>query len=234
MTYSRRLPTTDPRLQRHVVHDPASKDFPVGLGTDTSTWRSRSLRIIDPRPNPNQEYGNCTTCSKCSQLNAVGNRVPGSVLNMDDALVMYEYETTIDPFGGYFKRGDPNSQDTGSNGLASCKTAQHFGIGGAYRWFFGGIDEIVTYLMTPDAIPVSVGTAWYQGMFNRDSRNRIEVTGPLAGGHQWDIYGYGAARDEVLGVCWWGDWRRFRIDRNQLGDLLADDGDAHIQERSSS
>lgn len=150
---------------------------------------------------------------------------------------MYEYETTIDPYPGYFKRGDPNSQDTGSNGLSSCKTAQHFGIGGPYTWFFGGIDEIVTYSMTEDAIPVSLGTWWYEGQFERKRYDAssglgwIEPTGPKAGGHQYIYRGYIEPLDALVIRCWWGGVRDMLIKRSHEGDLLADDGDAHVQER---
>lgn len=234
----RRLEQHDPRLGRHVVHDPRSKAFARGLTVDTSTWHDKAIRIYDPSPNPDQPVGNCTTCSKCSQLNAAGNRKKGVVLNMDDSLTMYEYETTIDPFPGYFKRDDPKSEDTGSNGVAACKTAQHFGRGGEYGWFFGGADEIVQHFMdlTRYPIPVSVGTRWDYRMFDQTGSYRglgfVQPGGGVAGGHQWTIRGYLEHPDALIGRCWWGDFKDFLIKREHLAELLADDGDAHTQVRA--
>lgn len=216
----------DSRLGRVVVHDPRSRAFPMAVTVDTSTWRTRTLRTYDPIPNPNQEIGCCTYCSKSTQLNTVGNRVKGVILNMSDALTGYSLATKLDPFTGFWP-----PDDTGSSGLAAAKAAQQLGQGGEYRWFFGGVDPIVSYLMTPDAVPVSVGTYWYYDMFDQDSRGRIEPTGQVAGGHQWTIRGYDVTHDEFIARCWWGYFRDFRIRREHVGDLLADDGDAHVQLR---
>lgn len=231
----------DPRLKRHVVHDPQSRAFAKGLAIHPATWRTRVIRLWDPRTNPNQPVGNCTTCAKAMQMNAAGNHVPGVVFNMDQALDWYELETLLDPFPGYFKRGDPASEDTGSNGLASCKVAQQVGVGGEYRWFFGGADEIAQYFSTdPDPIPVSNGTWWYQGMFNLQRKpgatyrglSWVEPTGNLAGGHQYITRGYVEPLDAFVDRCWWGPhFRDFLIKREHKAELLADDGDAHTQER---
>lgn len=224
------IPQRDRRLGRHKVHHPASRAFPRRVTVDTTKWRTHTIRVWDPRPNPDQPVGNCTTCAKCSQHNAQGNRVKGVILNMDNALDMYEYETTIDPFDGYFKRGDPASVDTGSNGLSSCKTAQHFGTGGRYEWHFGGADEVVQSINDGD-VP-SLGTIWTWGMFEQDPRGVIEPTGGMAGGHQWVAIGHNIDTDLITGLCWWGAWRRFLISREHTDILLrAHDGDSHIQER---
>jgi hypothetical protein len=222
--YKRILPPSDPRLKRHVVHDSRSLDFPAQVTVDKSTWRTKTLRTYDPRPNPNQVDGNCTAVAKCVQFNTAPNRKVGVTLDMPFAENLYVYETQIDPFPGQMP-----ADDTGSNGLASAKAAQHYKIGGTYRWLFGGADQVVQAIMDNEA--VSCGTAWYEEMFNLDPNGVIHPGGAVAGGHQWCARGYDKAKDQVIGRCWWGEFRDFRIARADLDALLSDDGDAHIQER---
>jgi hypothetical protein len=214
----------DQRLGRQVVHDERSRAFAHRVAPDGSIWRNRSIRVYDPSPNPNQCHGECTFVSKVIQFNSAGNRVSRRILGMDTVHKGYRIATSIDPWDGAWE-----PDDTGSSGLAASKAAQQLGLGGEYRWFFGYSEEIVTYLMQPDAIPVSVGTEWHENMFEQDRRGKVSLGGGIAGGHQWTIRGYDVDRDEVIGRCWWGDFRDFRLARADLDTLLHADGDAHIQ-----
>ena len=215
---------TDPRLGRQVVHDPRSRGFAMRVDVDESLWRTHFIRVYDPRPNPNQIIGNCTGVSKCVQFNAVGNRKTGHVLRMDDAVAIYSKATSLDPFPGTYP-----PDDTGSSGLGASKAAQAMGLGGEYRWLFGGADEVVQAVM--DGHTPSVGTWWYNSMFNPDRYGVVRPTGSKAGGHQWTVRGYDKGKDLIMGRCWWGTFRDFWIARTDLDDLLMDDGDAHIQFR---
>ena len=213
-------------LGRQKVHDDRSRGFAMPrLLVDRSLWRDKAIRIYDPIPNPNQSVGNCTMCAKAMQMNAVGNRRTGVVLKMPWAMRGYEWETANDEFPGQYK-----PDDTGSSGLASCRTAQHTGDGGEYRWIFGGADEVVQNVM--EGRVVSVGTWWYESMFDLDASKRITVSGAQVGGHQYPIRGYDKSSDRVLGRCWWGDFRDFWMKRTDLDNLLLDGGDAHWQARA--
>jgi hypothetical protein len=215
----------DHRLGRQKVHDPASRAFAMPrLAIDRSLWRDKAVRLYEPLPNPNQRVGCCTGVAKCSQFNAVGNRVAGVVLGMADAERVYSQNTRIDPWEGEWP-----PDDTGSSGLASAKTAQALGMGGEYRWIFGGADEVVQNVMQGKVI--SVGTWWYESMFSRQPSGLVRVMGDRAGGHQWAVRGYDKSRDLVLGRCWWGEFRDFWIMRTELDALLRDGGDAHWQTR---
>lgn len=221
-----RVEQKDPRLARIMVHDSRSLAFPVGLTVDRSTWHDKSIRIYDPVPNPNQVRGNCTTCAKAMQLNAVGNRKVGVVLDMPWAEEAYVWETNNDEFLG----GMP-TEDTGSSGLASCITAQHYGLGGDYTWYLGGADEVVQGIMAGHA--PSLGTWWYNDMFDPDVNNVIRPTGGQAGGHQYVAHGYLKAKDLVKIRCWWGvAYRDVYIPRTALDELLKDGGDGHWQVRT--
>lgn len=219
-----------PLLGRQKVHDERSRAFPLTTVVDRTTWRDKAIRLYDPLPNPNQRVGCCTGVAKASQFNAVGNRRTGVVLGMADAERIYSRNTQIDPWEGSWP-----PEDTGSSGLASAKTAIEFGLGGEYRWIFGGADEVVAHVM--DGHAISVGTWWYWHMFSGTAGSFaglpvIKPTGGLAGGHQYLIRGYDFGQDLVLGRCWWGDFRDFWIKRTDLDSLLRDGGDAHWQQRA--
>jgi hypothetical protein len=222
---------TDPRLGRQCVQDPASRGFPMTTTVDKSTWNSRILRVYDPTPNPNQAIGNCTGCAKAMEGNTVGNRIPGRVLTMADADKLYSWATRNDPWDGEWP-----PTDTGSSGLAASKAARFYGLGGAYEWgLAGGADIVVQSIV--DGRGVSLGTWWYQGMFegddhpNRPGEPVIEPTGPRAGGHQYWAHAFDEYRDLIGIRCWWGaGFRDAWIKRAHEAELLADDGDAHRQD----
>lgn len=213
-----------PLLGRNKVHDERSRAWAATVPVDKSTWRSKAIRLYEPSPNPNQEVGCCTGVAKCSQLNAIGNRVTGRVLGMGHALSIYHRNTQIDPWEGEYP-----PDDTGSSGLASAKTAKEMGLGTDYYWLFGGADEVVQNVMQGRVI--SVGTWWYWNMFDKTASGLLGTDdGGMAGGHQYVIRGYYEPKDWVLGRCWWGpEFRDFYMPRLQLDRLLRDGGDAHFQ-----
>lgn len=213
-----------PYLGRQRVHDSRSKAFVAGMVLDRSKWATKTIQIYDPKTNPNQCHGECTGVAKCIQMNAMGNRVSGVVLNMEDAHTFYHWATTFDPFDGTWPPAD-----TGSSGLASAKAAQKVGIGGEYRHVFNGADGVVQCIQ--EGKVVSCGTWWYEGMVNPDAKHTIAPTGDQVGGHQYAARGYNAQFDLVLIRCWWGSFRDVYIKREDLNRLLLDGGDAHVQDR---
>lgn len=220
-------------LGRNVEHDDRSRTFALtGPATviNPALWTDKRIRIYDPIPNPKQVIGNCTMCAKAMQCNAAGNRVVGRVLGMKWATNKYVWETANDEFPGAYKL-DGTGQDTGSSGLASCKTAQHFSVGGTYRFLFGGADEVVQKIQNGRV--VNVGTNWYESMFTNPYSvgKRVTIAGGIVGGHEYTLHGYWKARDWVLGRCWWGSYKDFWISRADLNRLLHEEGDAHTQRR---
>lgn len=213
-----------PVLGRQMVHDPRSRSFPTGVTVDRSTWKNKKIRIYDPLVNPNQCHGECTGCAKSMEFNAVGNRVQGQVLSMDDAHQIYSLASLLDPFTGAWP-----PDDTGSSGIAAAQAAQKRGLGGEYRHVFGGADEIVQLIQSNRV--VNVGTWWYYDMLRPNEFNIIEPTGNMVGGHQYVAHGYEKKRDLVLLRCWWGAFRDVWIKREHLNDLVMNEGDAHLQDR---
>lgn len=228
MTHLERIPTSDPRLGRHIRHDPRSRGYAY-----TATVEPRhdvQLRLYQPHPLPNQTIGCCTGVDAAVKANIAGNRVKGVVLGMDGAVEIYSLATHLDPWPETYP-----PDDTGSTGLAAAKASRQLGLITRYEWIFTGAAGI--YAALASGRPVGVGTAWYQDMFQPDPTGIIHVSGPLAGGHQWTITGYRKRLDAFTGQCWWGAWGlhgsgRFYIRRADLEQLLDDQGDAHITYRT--
>lgn len=218
-----------PVLGRNVVHDPQSRSFARKLEVDPTAWRNKRVALYEPIPNPDQgTIGCCTGCAKASQFNAIRNRVKGRVLRIDDALKIYSKATELDPWAGSYP-----PIDTGSSGLASAQAAKILGYGLEYYWHFGGVDEVIHDIVV-NGKAVSIGSWWYWDMFSPDKDNRITPTGGKAGGHQYIARGYDKKRDWVMIRCWWGPgYRDVWIARQDLNDLLMDDGDAHWQRAQS-
>jgi hypothetical protein len=224
-----RIDQRDPRLGRHVVHDPRSRAYAVNAPPLDSVLRSFRHRVFSPNPLPRQTIGCCTGVDQCVRADAHGNRIRGVILGLDDAVRIYTRATQLDGFPGEYP-----ADDTGSSGLAAAKAAQEAGIIDRYEWIFGGVGQVLAALRDR---PVGVGTRWHEDMFNPDPRTfLVTPTGPIVGGHQWSIIGYSKRFEAFEGLCWWGDdfgsHGLFRIRKAHLAELLADDGDAHVTYRA--
>jgi hypothetical protein len=233
------IPQQDPRLGRHIVHDPRSRSFQYTTAhtTDLPKHDVRH-RIFGPKITPTQQFGCCTGVDQAVKCDAAGNRRPGVVLGMDDAVKVYSLATQLDDTQD--KQFPPD--DTGTSGLAACKASQQLGLIDRYEWLFSGARQVLAAVVggggTPGR-PVGVGTYWLDDMFTPDPESLlVKPTGPVAGGHQWTVTGWSAHHQALEGLCWWGpdfgDHGRFRITLDDLDALLEDDGDAHVTYRNLS
>jgi hypothetical protein len=218
----------DPRLGRHVVHDPRSRRFAYPVAAEPRPTRRFRHRIYGPQPVPAQRIGCSTGVDQCVKANAVGNRIKGQVLGLGDAVAIYARATQLDPWPEEYP-----PTDTGSSALAACKAAAERGLIERYEWLFGGVDRVLTALI---AHPIGVGTWWYREMFQVEPDTLlVHPTGTRVGGHQWTLVGWDPRLDAFEGLCWWGPTfgrnGLFRIRRADLAALLADDGDAHVAYR---
>ena len=225
----------DPRLGRHVVHDPRSRNFAyVQVATPEKPAKRIRRRVYGPRRTPNQPIGCCTGVDQAVKCDAAENRIHRVVLGMDDAIHVYSIATGLDGDGEQYP-----PTDTGSSALYACKAAQQLGWIDRYEWIFGGARGVLAAVAGTPGKPgrcVGVGTWWYADMFNPDPKTLlVKPTGPKVGGHQWTITGWEPRYDALEGLCWWGpDFGqngRFRISLETLDMLLADDGDAHVPYR---
>lgn len=231
-------PQQDPRLGRHVVHDPRSRGFayPVAAAPEKPTKAIRH-HIYGPNKTPTQTIRCCTGVDQAVKCDAAENRLKGVILGMADAVRVYSLATTLDDDGQQYP---PN--DTGSSGLYACKASKQLGLINRYDWLFAGSQQVLATLAGGQGQPgrcVGVGTWWYDDMFTADPESLlVKPTGPKVGGHQWTITGWDPHYNAFEALCWWGpDFGKngqFRISFDDLEDLLADDGDAHVTYRSKA
>lgn len=213
----------DPRLGRHVLHDPRSRRFPVRVDKVpiTSIQHVRYVPVFD--------QGSLGSCTGNAAIGCMGTGVfYGSISvartyypeNEQGAVACYSDATRIDHYAGEYP-----PDDTGSDGLSVAKAVKAMGEIAGYEHAFS-LDQGLQGLMSR---PQIVGVNWYEGMFDTDPEGIVHPTGSLAGGHEFVWDGYDAAR----GLCWftnswsvaWGKAGRFAIPAEEFGKLLAQDGD---------
>lgn len=225
----------DPRLGRHVVHDRRSRNYAYPmLAIPDKPKKARRHKVYSPRPLPRQMIGCCTGVDQAVKCDAAENRIKGVVLGLADAVQAYALATTLDDDGQQYP-----PDDGGSSALYACKAARQLAWIDRYEWIFSRAQGVLAAVVGAPGKPgrcVGVGTWWYSDMFHPDPKTLlVNVTGPKVGGHQWTVTGWEPRYDAFEGLCWWGPGfgqnGRFRIRYQDLDNLLADDGDAHVTYR---
>lgn len=148
-----------------------------------------------------------------------------------DAIRFYSRATEVDNFAGYYKVGDPNSEDTGSDGLSVCKALKEFGEITSYTHAFSLAQALGALVLGP----ILIGIPFYDGMFRLNSGGFMVPSGSIAGGHEMCLVGINATGNYVTGINSWGPgWGlkgRFKMAFEHLGRLLSEDGDATVPVR---
>lgn len=123
----------------------------------------------------------------------------------------------------------PGRDYEGSSGLGMLRYLKALGLIREYRACFGLQDMLLTLSHLG---PILLGVWWKQDMFEPDDRGLIRPTGSNAGGHEVELFGNDVSNEEVIGMnSWgedWGDRGRFRMKWEDLGNLVAEDGDAYV------
>ena len=191
--------------------------------------------ILHPRPKPTPsadgplwddpvllDQGDYGTC--------VGNAWAGFLAcppiedpNVDETLARaIYYEATC--IGGFC---DASGQD-GSSTRDGVKAVKARGRVGAYAFASttAGIDEWLH-----NHGPVIVGTDWYNGSFDIDSQGFINLTGGVAGGHEYILLQDLASQNAYLAQNSWDGWGidnsgRFKIRKADMATLQSNGGDA--------
>jgi hypothetical protein len=215
---------TDPRLGRHVAHDPRSRRYPVRTSVPiTSVHHERRIPIFD--------QGRVRSCTGQAAVGCMGtglfydsidtaHTMPRYAPTEEGAVACYSRATQVDDYAGTYP-----PDDTGSDGLSVAKTLVEAHEISGYEHAFT-FEQGLQALMSR---PVIVGVNWYDGMFRTDADGYVRPTGSLAGGHEfvWDSYDVGA---QVCGFTnsWgtsWGASGRFFMHADDWEFLLDQDGD---------
>jgi hypothetical protein len=173
------IPSTDPRLKRHIYHDERSKLHRF------STARIAELKnVVHERHGPIIDQGNVGCSTGCAGIGALEcdplfKTLPTTEtsiypLNLDGALLLYSDAQEIDKDGKY----PPN--DNGSCGLSIAKALCAKGVVHSYQHIYTA-DEAYCAIQE---YPIIIGMYWYNDMYHPALDGQIQPTGGIAGGHE--------------------------------------------------
>ena len=231
--HTHRFEPADPRLGRHVEHDPRSLDYAHGV------LPKSALRSVDwARRAPIFDQGQIGSCTGNAAAGLVGTdcaartgltsvQIDQDVLPVDESLAvqLYELATRLDGIKGVYP-----PDDTGSSGVAAAKALKKLGLAASYTHAFS-IDALKSALQSG---PVMVGTVWVQSMFEVDPDGFIIVdrSSSVAGGHEYVISAYDADRLAFRVDNSWGEQWGLRgkawITQANLDWLLSQQGDVTV------
>jgi hypothetical protein len=223
-------------LGRTVEHDPRNKDhpFPVRrLAKPVNRNWTCGAPILDQG-----EIGSCEgntaaewlNCSKNLQLRRQfwvkqNKQFASTYLYEPWAVKFYSKATALDndDIPGVYP-----PEDTGTSAVGIAKSMQSFGAISSYQWTFGW-DH---FLAAIDQGPVMLGTNWYSGMFDPDSRGYVNISGSVDGGHAYLARSIDFQNQRVR--CrnhWTSDWGlagEFWLKFPTLQRLLVEEGDVLV------
>ena len=219
------IPFEDPRLGRHIRHDPDNRRFAAPRGE--APTQDKRHRVYGKRLDQ-FNVGACTGFTGAHALNALPKRrdvAPKRTMTNADALAFYSGATGRDPWEGIYP-----PTDTGSSGLAVALELRDRGLITGFEWAFGfqhGLDVI-------DEKPLMQGTWWTDDMFHPDADGRVHPRGSDAGGHEylWQGVEIRSKLNPSQNRSWflnsWGVWGEngyFYMTWSDHEALLARDGD---------
>jgi hypothetical protein len=221
---------SDPRLGRHIRHDPRSWNFAF-TAADPSTLKSKRHNSQIPTLDQGQ-LGSCTgnAATKCLSYDPFwGEPEVQKVLGMDEtsdeqfAVGVYSDATKLDNYPGAYP-----PKDTGSDGLSVATVLKKRGLISGYQHAFS-LEALLTALAKQ---PVIVGTRWHQDMFKPAADGKLEITGAIAGGHEYCLDEIDVSNKRVwLQNSWgdgWGQQGRAYVTWDDMSTLLAASGDCTI------
>lgn len=206
---------TDPRLGRHVNHDPRNAQYSIGPVPRSmivsSDWMRR-VPIFDQG-----QVGSCTFnaaagCYATDSKNRIGAPLahiakadpynvfsPRDYVVQEDPFVLsgYSLTTRIDPFDGFYP-----GQDTGSDGPSAAQALVLLGLADHYDHAFT-VDSLKAALSNG---PVMWGTEWFNSMYEPDAHDFlvVDTSSGVAGGHEMEITGYDVTTDVYKVPNSWG------------------------------
>jgi hypothetical protein len=198
---------SDPRLGRHVQHDPRSLRYAHGV------LPKSAIKSVDwTRRAPIFDQGDLGSCTGNAATGLLGTdsaartgltsaTVNNSIVLVDEnlAVKVYELATQLDSVKGTYP-----PDDTGSSGIGAAKALQKLGLAASYTHAFS-LDALKSALQRG---PVMVGTVWLESMFDVDSKSgyvSVDRESSVAGGHEYVISAYNATTGVFRMDNSWGD-----------------------------
>jgi hypothetical protein len=223
---------TDPRLGRHVDHDPRSRAFaapePADLAVLVSVRHQRHIPVLDQG-----QVGSCTANAAVGALGTSPLWEAHHTLGMsgrseyaDEKLAVALY--SAEQIALYGQPYPPSDQ--GGSGLAIAKVLKARGDISGYKHAF----SLNACLAALAKQPVIIGIEWLTGMFHPGADGRLFLTGTVAGGHEIVLDELDVENKRVwLTNSWgasWGVQGRAYLTWDDLGALLAQQGDCTVFE----
>ena len=117
----------------------------------------------------------------------------------------------------------------GTSVRAGAKALRSRGLVSEYRWAFDG-ETVVAHVLARE--PVVLGTDWYWGMFDTDSKGFIHPEGSVVGGHAYTVIGASRTKKAVRIInSWgpgWGQKGRAWLSFEHLDKLIKASGEACV------
>lgn len=211
--------TERPVLDWRPHHDPRSRAYPVRALTTSARPRSYTWRC--EAWNDQGVEGACVGFAWSHELAARPVVQPTSEA---DARAIYHRAQQLDTW--------PGEAYDGTSVLAGAKAVQERAGLVEYRWAFG-LDDLIGAVGLRG--PAVLGIPWTTGMWDTDAAGYVHATGRVVGGHAILAHGVNLpGRYFTLRNSWgrgWGVNGGCRISFDDLGRLLADDGEACVPVR---
>jgi hypothetical protein len=216
--YTKTIGSDDPRLKRHIRHDPASIRYPVeekALGQLVSVTHPRHVAIYNQG-----QLGCCTAEAACGALSTAPFE---HHINSQRTVHGYYHDETELQGGDVYPPADP-----GSDGLTAAKVARARGYITRYEHAFS-LEAALTAIERGATL---IGMYWRTGCDTPDIDGLIRYSGDIRGGHE--ILARELDVERKLVGCdnsWGPDFGldgRFYISWDDLGAALDEEGDATL------
>ncbi len=221
---------SDPRLGRHIRHDPQSWRFAfeaVDISTLASVRHQSQIPTLDQG-----NLGSCTgnAATKCLSYEPFWSSPPVQAVIGSDAVAdeayavgVYSAATKVDDYPGVYP-----PTDTGSDGLSVATVLKSRGLISGYQHAFS-LEALLSALAKG---PVIVGTEWRQDMFHPAPDGRQKITGAVEGGHEYCLDELDVENQRVwMQNSWgsnWGVAGRAYFSWDDMKALLGASGDCTI------
>lgn len=175
-------------LGRTIDHDPRNRAHDVETRLANVPIRAvewtRHSKILDQGT-----IGSCTGNAMAGWLGCephCTDPLRAALYDERLAVTLYSAATRLDRCPGHYDPADPDSQDTGSSGLAVAKAAKRAKLISAYTWAF----STRGLLRALQHGPVLVGSEWPAGFDEPDRYGVVTPAGVSRGGHEYLVRGY--------------------------------------------